>query len=65
MSTCTGLENLNCDFNKLDADALDNLFRTLHRDVRDYDKAIHIYGNPGTDSCNLSIAKNKGWNVDY
>ena len=52
---------LNCANNQLTAAALDDLFGTLHNNSTPVKKFIVIYGNPGTNDCNISIATDKGW----
>ena len=57
---------LNVYYNLLDAAALNALFGTLHSktiDVDRYRKTINIDGNPGRNTCDRSIAVNKGWVV--
>ena len=66
---------LNCQYNQLSADGLNNLFGMLLRggDLQIIypsggifvvkGGAIYIYGNLGTDTCNRSIATNKGWQI--
>jgi len=64
-SANVGLWAVSCENNKLTSEAINEMFRTLHN----YDfsdgrrKLIHIYGNPGMDDCDKSIAENKGWSV--
>ena len=64
----TELRLLPCDMNLFTADELNDLFRSLpyiseRNPYWDYDcpLAISIYGNPGTDDCDFSIAEKKGW----
>jgi hypothetical protein len=64
------LSYLDCRHNKFSADALNSLFATLHdndlANSRAYPaKRILIYGNPGADTCDTSIAESKGWIVDF
>jgi len=63
--TCnTALQNLNCSINQLSAGALNTLFETLHdHHVDGEQKWVYIYNNPGTDTCEPDIAKDKGWTV--
>jgi len=57
------LTNLRCDCNQLQADALNELFRTLPKvDTR---ASIMIRGNPGELHCDRSIATDKGWKVYF
>jgi len=46
---------------QLDADALNALFTNLATVVSG--QTITITGNPGTDTCDVTIAENKGWTV--
>ena len=48
--------------NQLSATELNALFETLHNNNRF--KTIFIGGNPGTEDCDISIATDKGWEVD-
>ncbi|MCL2436349.1 MAG: Ig-like domain-containing protein [Lentimicrobiaceae bacterium] len=64
----TELRLLPCDVNLFTAEALNDLFRSLpyiseRNPYWDWDcpMAISIYGNPGTDDCDFSIAEKKGW----
>ena len=62
VSTNTALYLLSCHNNQLSAAALDALFGTLHSNtIPDVSKVIKINRNPGTSSCDRSIATNKGW----
>jgi len=68
---------LNCQYNQLSADALNNLFGMLLRGGAitffiswggwsssfTLMGVIYIYGNQGTNTCNPNIANNKGWTV--
>ena len=49
--------------NQLNANQLNLLFETLHKNMIS-GKTIYIGGNSGTEKCDISIAKNKGWIVD-
>ncbi|MDR2653028.1 MAG: leucine-rich repeat domain-containing protein [Prevotellaceae bacterium] len=63
VSKCTKLTNVNCRGNQLSATALNSLFASLP--VPAVTNARIYYGdNPGTESCNTSIATNKGWYVN-
>ena len=62
VSRNTALKYLQCNRNQLSASALDALFGTLHRSTF-LDKIIYVMGNPGTDACKPSIAREKGWTV--
>jgi len=63
VSRNTALTSLYCMWNELSATALNNLFESLHSNNPPSGKTVHIWGNPGTDTCNRSIATNKGWQV--
>ena len=66
MSQNSNLFTLSCQHNLFTADALNDLFGTLHRNnirSRDgtRDKSVDIRNNPGTDDCNVRIVWEKGW----
>jgi hypothetical protein len=70
VSDCPALGMLYCYNNQLTANALNDLFESLHSNeiiVTEgnitHGKRIFISGNPGTKDCNESIATNKGWGV--
>jgi len=54
------LGNVNCRGNQFSATAFNLLFESLHSNPID-NKQVWIGNNPGTSSCNKSIALNKGW----
>jgi hypothetical protein len=71
--TCTGnrltsldvshgpaLSQLSCDDNQLSAAALDALFSSL-RSSPPVNSTLRFDGNPGSDACDVTIAKAKGW----
>jgi len=60
------LENLYCNNNQLTAEALNTLFGTLHSTEVEYfrGKIIFIDGNPGTNTCDRSIAERRGWKFE-
>ena len=60
VSKNTKLTELDCGYNNLTSAALNQIFRDLPQVTSG---TISIYGNPGTETCDKSIAKNKGWNV--
>jgi len=60
----TALTDLYCSYNQLSATALNTLFDSVHSNASAEGKSIFIYANPGTDTCNTSIATNKGWTVN-
>jgi len=61
VSVCSGLDSLDCSNNQLTSAEIDALFGTLHN--RPWEKKIDISNNPGTNSCNRSIATSRGWTV--
>ena len=61
----TEMRTLECDQNKLRIAALNILFETLPDNAEIKAKGLSITGNPGTNSCDLSIAKNNGWKINY
>ena len=67
VSKCTELTELRCYNNKLTSSALNKIFGDLPQgkefDIYPYQSRITIGGNPGTDTCDRSIAENKGWKV--
>ena len=62
VSENTELTVLHCSSNILQTEGLNTLFYSLHNNNLVY-KNIYISGNPGTATCNRSIAENKGWAV--
>ena len=62
VSQNTALAILSCYGNQLTAVALNALFSTLHSNPG---KSIEINNNPGTDTCDKSIAERKGWKLYY
>jgi len=63
MSNNAKLIRLNCAFNIISDTKLNILFGTLHSSTGVI-KTIYIRDNPGTHTCNPSIAIEKGWVVD-
>ena len=69
----TDLEELNCARNKLDVDALNALFDSLHgtpteKMTREYSrvgiKRLYVANNPGAEGCDtLVVVNEKGWTV--
>ena len=58
----TQLRILHCQSNKLTAIVLNALFEALPAKSH-WEPTVYTYNNPGTGSCNQSIATNKGWTV--
>jgi len=58
----TMLTYLECQSNQFDATGLNELFGTLNGNTGR--KEIYIANNPGTSTCDKSIATAKGWQVD-
>jgi Zn finger protein HypA/HybF involved in hydrogenase expression len=53
-----------CDYNKLNATALNTMFETVHSNtIPNESKITRIDHNPGANSCDRSIATSKGWTV--
>ena len=70
VSGLAALESLDCDSNDLSAEALNQIFKDLPQGKTFEDKygntkqsTIMIYGNPGKDTCDKSIAEKKGWKI--
>lgn len=71
VSKNTALTWLNCRDNKLTSSALNQIFRDLPQgktwtEGHGYTEqsSIFISRNPGTDTCDKSIAENKGWEMN-
>ncbi len=71
VSKNTALTRLNCGSNKLTSSALNQIFRDLPQGKtwteghgRTEQSSIFIYDNPGSNTCEKSIAENKGWGVN-
>ena len=70
MSSNTSLTRLYCENNQLTTSALNDMFETLYN-RQTYTKnltyfyVVYIYGNPGTNDCDISIARERGWGVFY
>lgn len=62
ISKCPALFFLNCYGNEFDTEALNKIFTDLPV-VTSGDICIGV--NPGTNTCDESIAKNKGWSIYY
>ncbi|WP_251622610.1 leucine-rich repeat domain-containing protein [Odoribacter lunatus] len=60
VSKNTELTELDCRRNEFDAEALNKIFTDLPVVTQGW---LYIYNNPGTETCNKSIAENKGWRV--
>ena len=71
VSKCTALTSLGCSKNRFTSTALNKIFTDLPQgtwvdeegDTRQ--AIIYISGNIGCDTCNKSIAENKGWYIVY
>jgi len=64
VSKNTALRNLSCIGNQLTTATLNAFFNTLHSNNFP-SKFIEIRNNPGTETCDRSIAESKGWMVLY
>ena len=60
VSKNTALTDLSCSRNNLTSAALNQIFRDLPQVTSG---TIYMSGNPGTETCDKSIAENKGWRV--
>ena len=60
VSKNTALTRLDCSGNNLTSAALNQIFRDLPQVTS---RTIYMSGNPGTETCDKSIAENKGWKV--
>jgi len=60
VSKNTKLTELYCHENNLTSAALNQIFRDLPQVTSG---TIYMSGNPGTETCDKSIAENKGWRV--
>lgn len=65
---CSSLRWLDCSYNELSAEALNQIFKDLPQGETWTDEdgyverpRISIYGNPGSEDCDRSIAEKKGW----
>ena len=61
VSANTELQWLSCHSNQLTSSALNNLFNTLPDRTGKTSGNIVIASNPGTNDCDVSIVKEKGW----
>ncbi|MDE7074636.1 MAG: leucine-rich repeat domain-containing protein, partial [Odoribacter sp.] len=59
VSKNTALTRLYCYSNNLSATALNKIFNDLPQRTSE----LNISYNPGSNTCDTSIAKNKGWGV--
>jgi len=57
------LKILKCRLNGFSDVALNALFETLHNRANTKENFVDIVGNPGTNLCDPSIARSKGWTV--
>lgn len=68
VSKNTALQEIECQGNELTSTALNKIFTDLPKgkliENSDYDQSfIRVMNNPGSETCNKSIAENKGWIV--
>jgi len=71
VSNNKALRFLDCSINQFSTNGLNKLFGTLHSNTFPFNhpkfadkKVISIILNPGTDTCDRSIAENKGWMIE-
>ena len=70
VSKCTTLAVLDCSYNQFTGEGLNSLFDGLHsNEIKSkdspylYRREVHIYNNPGANTCDRTIATSKGWEV--
>ena len=63
LSKNSKLNYLHCDKNQLSAEALNAMFHDICKNEENNN--LYIFGNPGKNTCDRSIAENKGWKVKY
>ena len=64
------VSRLAIEYNQLDTDALNDIFNTLPKIIHrsrglNDDGDIRIWGNPGEEECDTSIAEAKGWKFQH
>lgn len=69
---CSSLTYVDCSYNELGAEALNQIFNDLpqgktwiDKDGNKVQSYIKFYHNPGSDDCDISILEKKGWDWDY
>lgn len=60
---CSLLRELDCRYSDLSAEALNKIFNDLPQGISSGYSKIEIYGNPGSNTCDKSIAEKKGWEI--
>ncbi len=60
-SNCEYIRTIEIDRNNFSAEALNNLFKSLPQHEEGYQASLYISNNPGAETCDKSIAENKGW----
>jgi len=65
VSKCTALIYLDCSYNQLSASALNALFNSLPTRKSEDEATISIFENPGSPTCDKTIATKKGWWAVY
>jgi len=65
VNKCTSLTILWCSYNKLSTSALNSLFNSLPKRKSEDEAIIKCYENPGSETCDETIAEKKGWYVNY
>ena len=63
VSKCTALTMLGCDGNQLSASALNALFNSLPTRKQENSGFIDCRSNPGSATCDKTIAEKKGWGL--
>lgn len=64
ISGCSVLTYLSCSYNNLSDEALNKIFTDLPQINNSNEYRIYIHHNPGTATCDPSIANKKGWIVE-
>ncbi|MDR0619611.1 MAG: hypothetical protein LBG17_06915 [Bacteroidales bacterium] len=65
VSKCTELTYLHIGGNEFTASSLNALFGTLPTRIDSDNAVCYVYNNPGSSTCDRSIAENKGWSIKY
>jgi hypothetical protein len=65
ISGCAALRYLDCSGNQLTGSALNAIFSALPRRSRINVGCLKIYNNPDINNCDKTIAKNRGWWIDF
>ena len=58
---CNALKYLNCSNNQLTVDTLNSIFENLPYLLKSNEPSLEIKNNPGFETCNYGMARDKGW----